>query len=305
MKIKQQLVQYRTAAFPGANQKKSITIHETGNTAKGADAQAHANLQSKGFSSAWHWQVDDQIAIQSFPHTVQCWHAGDGRGGGNTHSIAIEICVNKDGAYEQAVKNAAHLTRKIMQEEKIPLHRVFQHHHWSGKDCPHLLRRGRAGLDWIVFKNMVQREEIDIGIQFGDSGMQVIKLQQDLCALRFKLRIDGSFGLKTKQAVEFFQAMHRLEVDGKVGQKTAGALKQAITNSSKLPIRILTYLQMDKAVGQLQQSLQQLNYRITIDQSFGPATLRAVKSFQHHQKLVVDGMVGPHTWETLKLNVFK
>lgn len=37
-----------------------------------------------------------------------------------------------------------------------------------------------------------------------------------------------------------------------------------------------------------------------IDGMFGPLTLRAVKSLQKRSGLVVDGMVGPHTWKALR-----
>lgn len=62
MKIKQQLVpnKYALKVISGTkNQKKWITIHDTGNSARGADAQAHANLQSRGNvrAASWHYQV--------------------------------------------------------------------------------------------------------------------------------------------------------------------------------------------------------------------------------------------------------
>ena len=155
MKIKQQLVSSRAKTYGGENGRKYITVHETANTSKGANAQAHANLQSRGFSSSWHWTVDDKEAIQSFPHTAQCWHAGDGRGNGNLNSIGIEICVNSDGDFSKAVENAATLVRKIMQEENIPLENVVQHNHWSGKNCPRYLRSGEKGISWNDFISSV------------------------------------------------------------------------------------------------------------------------------------------------------
>lgn len=144
--------------YKGTNGRKSITIHETANTNKGANAQAHANLQSRGNArqASWHWQVDDRGAIQSFPHTAQCWHAGDGRGNGNLNSIAIEICVNSDGDYGAAVRNAAALTRKIMAEEGIPASEVYQHNRWSGKNCPTRLRSGAYGYSWNDFLALVR-----------------------------------------------------------------------------------------------------------------------------------------------------
>src|SRR5699024_12635458 len=104
----------RPKMYPGVNAATYITIHETANTSAGANAQAHANLQTRGFSASWHWQVEDKQAIQSFPHNVRCWHAGDGRGAGNFESIGIEIEVKKEGDFAEAVVNAAILTSKIM-----------------------------------------------------------------------------------------------------------------------------------------------------------------------------------------------
>ena len=62
MKIKQQLVPNRLAnrvISKGTNGRKWITIHDTGNLGRGADAQVHANLQSRGNTrkASWHYQV--------------------------------------------------------------------------------------------------------------------------------------------------------------------------------------------------------------------------------------------------------
>lgn len=155
VKTKQQLVSSRALTYPGVNGRKYITIHETANKDVGADAQTHANLQTNGFTSSWQWQVDDKEAIQSFPHTVRCWHAGDSKGNGNFNSIGIEICVNADGDFKQAVKNAAELVKMIMHDEGIPLSKVVQHNKWSGKNCPTNLRNGSKGINWSHFINMV------------------------------------------------------------------------------------------------------------------------------------------------------
>src|SRR5699024_3294593 len=84
-------------------------------------------------------------------------HAGDGDApnGGNYNSIGIEICVNSDGDFTKAVKNAAQLVKKIMKQEGIPLSNVVQHNHWSGKNCPARLRSGSHGITWNQFKNMI------------------------------------------------------------------------------------------------------------------------------------------------------
>lgn len=160
LKIKQQLAPHRRY-YAGTNPVTGITIHTTGNKNAGADAQAHANLQSRGNVrvASWQWQVDDKEAIQSYEDKRQCWHAGDGRGPGNTTTTAIEICVNSDGNYTQAVTNAAELTAMLMRKHGIKsTAKVRQHNEFStfGKNCPREIRDGKAGIDWPAFLAMVQ-----------------------------------------------------------------------------------------------------------------------------------------------------
>lgn len=146
--------------FGSLNQKKYITVHQTGNTNRGANAEMHARLQENGNSrqASWHYQVDDKEAIQSFPHDISCWHCGDGRGDGNMHSIGVEICINSDGDYKKAVENGARLVRQIMEKEGIPIQNVKQHYDWSRKNCPAQLRANKDGISWDDFKAMVQAE---------------------------------------------------------------------------------------------------------------------------------------------------
>ena len=129
----------------GSNPCKYITIHETGNAAKGADAAAHgAYLDSAAGEDAlvsWHYTVDDHAIVQHLPDYETAYHAGDGKDGpGNTTSIGIEICVNAGGDFAQAQANAASLVRLLMEEHGIPIDRVVQHAHWNGKDCPKTIR---------------------------------------------------------------------------------------------------------------------------------------------------------------------
>lgn len=152
MKIRRQIVKNRSKTSPGKNPGLYITVHETGNTSRGANAAAHANLQSRGNvrNASWHIQVDDKEAVRSFPNSVRCWHAGDGTGPGNYSSIGIEICVNSDGDYEMALQNAADVVRRLRRKKKIPRERVVQHNHWSGKNCPTRLR-SRGAKEWNEF----------------------------------------------------------------------------------------------------------------------------------------------------------
>lgn len=147
VRIRKQLTSSRGRSYSGTSTRTSITIHETANRNRGANAAAHANLQSRGNSRAasWHYQVDDKEAVQSFSHGVRCWHAGRLA----RNSIAIEICVNSDGDYGKALQNAAELVAHIRDQEPN-VKRVVQHHLWTWKNCPTLLRSGAQG-GWNAF----------------------------------------------------------------------------------------------------------------------------------------------------------
>lgn len=155
MELKQQLIPVTNKTTrPGIPLTPTfITIHETDNPAKGANAQAHANLQSNGNTrvASWHVTVDDREAIQSIPFNEVAWHAGDGANGqGNRNSIAIEICVNIDGDYKKAVANCQELVKQLMSQFNIPVENVVQHNHWSGKNCPSIMRSGKV-ITWDEF----------------------------------------------------------------------------------------------------------------------------------------------------------
>lgn len=305
MIVKKQFVKNPKVIFQGVNGRKYITIHETGNTKQGAGAKAHANLQKNGFSSSWHWQVDDQIAIQSYPHTAQCWHAGDGRGTGNLQSIAIEICVNEDSDYRKAVNHAITLTKRIMKEEGISAERVVQHHHWSGKNCPSRLRGGKSGVNWSAFKQQLQTAEVMDTLRFGSTGTAVKDLQKKLSELGYNLVLDGSFGPATEKVIKFFQSMHGLKVDGIFGHETEARLNRLIKAQSGQSVNVLQYGAIGKAVSQLQISLNEVGYRLAVDHSFGAKTKEAVQQFQKNHQLEIDGSVGPKTWAALKREIFK
>lgn len=132
----------------GKSKKTTITVHETANTSRGANANAHARLQAGGNSrqASWHWQVDDKEAVQSYEHGDRCWHASSRA----LDSIAIEICVNRDGDLAKAYANAIELIKWIMSEEGLKPNNVVQHYWWTKKNCPTNMRNGRP-MNWDNF----------------------------------------------------------------------------------------------------------------------------------------------------------
>lgn len=159
MKIRKE-ISNNTNHYNGTNKKLFITIHDTGNQSKGANAEMHRQFINNGSSSTWHYTVDKDEAVQHFEHSTQCWHAGDGRGNGNLNSIGIEMCINSDGDYVQTVKNTAELVKKLMKDLNVAIDNIVQHNHWSGKDCPRQMRNGREGINWNGFKEMVQGSSV-------------------------------------------------------------------------------------------------------------------------------------------------
>lgn len=150
-----------SGARPGIKMSKCIgvTIHNTDNSGAGADAKAHANLLKNSWKNkqqSWHFAVDENGAYQSIPTDEIAWHAGDGGSGkGNTQTIAIEICMNSDGDLEKATDNAAQLAAQQLKEKGLSADKLYQHHDWSGKNCPSQIRAGKP-YNWSTFKNKVK-----------------------------------------------------------------------------------------------------------------------------------------------------
>jgi len=163
--IKQMFVPKGRKNRPGvANPRTYITIHETGNKATGADAEAHGAYvrgdSAEASRVSWHYTVDDDSIVQHIPDEETAYHAGDGASGpGNAKSIGIEICVNEDGDFEKAKTNAAALVRLLMEEHGIDIEHVVQHNHWNGKDCPKTIRAITGA--WEAFLVLCNGEPVD------------------------------------------------------------------------------------------------------------------------------------------------
>ena len=149
---------------PGGNYKvKYIVIHNTGNFSRGADAMAHRNyVKQDGTQTSWHYTVDDHSIYKHLPEYERAWHAGDGREGqGNTYGIGIEICVNYETLgtkkpteyFYKSLDNAAQLVAELMYEYKLSIKAVRQHNHFSGKNCPQVIRENDL---WEPFLDNIQ-----------------------------------------------------------------------------------------------------------------------------------------------------
>ena len=159
MIIEQDLIPKGRKNRPGKkNTMQFITLHETGNTAHGADARSHAKyLKGEGRDTSWHYTVDDTRAVRHLPDDEVGYHAGSTAG--NASSIGIEVCVNADGDLKRAYENTAFLCRKLCKEHGIPHENIVFHHKWNGKDCPKNLRRG-VPFSFAEFLNLVRDDAV-------------------------------------------------------------------------------------------------------------------------------------------------
>src|SRR3954451_18662790 len=136
-------------------------------------------------------------------------------------------------------------------------------------------------------------------VRQGDDGHPVRTLQYLLRARGEGVTVDGVFGPRTEAAVRAFQTAHHLTVDGVVGANTWRALVVTVRRGSERD-----------AVRGVQEEFQFRNLSgdpgkgLAVDGVFGPKTEEAVRGFQQAlhadiPSVVVDGVVGPVTWQAL------
>ena len=138
---------------------KTLTIHSTGNPRSTARNERSwltnpANLRPQ---TGWHVVVDEREAIEAIPLNEVAWHAGDGGSGeGNRFSIGVEIC--ESGNRAKTLSNAAQVVAKLLEDNGLTMSDIRQHHDWSGKNCPRILRTGTLWQEFLAaveahFKN--------------------------------------------------------------------------------------------------------------------------------------------------------
>lgn len=143
------------------------TTHETGNLKAGANARMHLRFLQAGSpdqygnptQTSYHFVIDDHEIIQMIPLDEVAWHAGDSNGPGNMRSIAAEHCINSDGDFDAVLRSGEWLWAEIQRNPsrfawngtppKTVKLEIVQHNHWSGKDCPHVIRTTGAWPDYL------------------------------------------------------------------------------------------------------------------------------------------------------------
>ena len=233
---------------------KYIVIHYTGNdrdTAKGNASYFARYGDGNQRNAGAHFFVDQKGEVwKSIPMKLTAWAVGgfvtNANGAAsyyqkctNTNSISIELCDNasRDPSIEQ--KNAVKELLKYIRAKCPNAQTVIRHWDVSGKSCPARMT-GKDNQKWKNFKKAIGAETGEIAtakkitypnktVRYGDKGDDVKKLQKCLNKIMgFDLKVDGSFGPATLNAVRKFQEKYKLEVDGTAGPKTRVKIKALI-----------------------------------------------------------------------------
>jgi N-acetylmuramoyl-L-alanine amidase len=315
---------------------KFIVSHETANNS--ADADAHQFYFNRNIVSASaHTFIDAGKILEIIPLDEKAWHVwyirqidnqlfGDDA---NDAAIGVELCRTGSfkEAYDRYVWYHAYLCHKfnLNPAKDIVSHKVLDPARRS--DPQSWLEPN--GITWNQFINdvteyyndwhkdstkVVDRDEkvksveVFSYIDFGDKGKHIEDLQEDLLAAGEKLPrygSDGDFGKETEAAVEAFQARHSLVVDGIVGPKTLGKLKEVLNRKAKANKKrskaIVPYPGSYLKEGDRGKDVERIQRAVdaTPDGIFGPKTEADVRAYQRRHGLAVDGIVGPDTWNMM------
>ena len=134
-------------------------------------------------------------------------------------------------------------------------------------------------------------------VQNGSQGHPIRTLQFLLRAHGHNLTVDGMFGPATEAAVKAFQTSKGMTADGIMNSPTWSTLIIQVKKGSS-----------GDAVRGVQEEFQfragEPGKGLKVDGIFGPQTDSTVRGFQHALSLdvpsvVVDGIVGPLTWQAL------
>ena len=222
---------------------KYIVIHDTQNTSKGANADAHFKYFNGGNrNSSADFFVDDKKIIQINDYTKYAtWQVGDGKGKygiTNHNAIGVEICINSDGDYEKAFLKAVELTKYLMKELNIPAERVIRHYDASRKNCPASMRNNNWA-KWKEFKQLITESGELTMTQYEELKKEIESLKAENKALK---EVIGKVYKTADEIPDYYKSTVQPMID-------KGVIKGVGDNNLNLPeviVRTLVFINRDK-----------------------------------------------------------
>ena len=111
------------------------------------------------------------------------------------------------------------------------------------------------------------------------------------------------YNIPASRVIRHFDVTGKCCPNGYISKTSWDKLHAKLTGKKTKPYPTINLYRGDigEQVGRLQRCLNRLiNAKLTVDESFGPATEKKLKKFQKKYKLQVDGMCGPKTREKIK-----
>jgi peptidoglycan hydrolase-like protein with peptidoglycan-binding domain/GH24 family phage-related lysozyme (muramidase) len=111
--------------------------------------------------------------------------------------------------------------------------------------------------------------------------------------------LDGTPGVSLSDAARKYLSGGHTPSGGNLSREAQEYLRGSGGATGRRTLRLTSPLMQGKDVQEVQRALTRKGYPLVADGWFGPATARAVMAFQRQNGLVVDGIVGPKTWDLL------
>jgi len=186
---------------------KYITYHDTGNNSALADAELHAyyitsdeNLNHR--SRSWHYTVDDKKVIAHIPDNETAWQGDSYDAYGK--SIGIETCIAFGSDLYSVWQRTAKLIAMLLNKYDLEPDAVKQHNHWSGKNCPEVLRHNGIydiAMDMVMAEYMTAKYLDGYNISFEsfnteyvDHCGKVIKTPKEDLMVSYMVKIKNNSG---------------------------------------------------------------------------------------------------------------
>lgn len=208
---------------------KSIARHHSA-TPTGDWKHFWSYWQSKGWGTGGYAEIilrDGTVQLCYDPNEITNGIAGH-------NSNTYHICVVGNGSFTE-VQERVWEERALfaMKRFELSVKDVKGHKEYTGAStaCPGIdMSVVRNRLSYLLGKdsNVKGVASVATYLQKGDTGLQVKLLQENLIKAGLKLKVDGSYGPATENAVKAFQTSNKLASDGFYGPQTKAKLEEVV-----------------------------------------------------------------------------